>query len=65
VIYSGTESIDMLTAVTGDIYSPRFPCSPTLYIIARAVERQRAKYTENSGFASPTLGQPISTYYSP
>ena len=43
--------------------SPRFLCRPTtLYIIARAVERQSAVYTENSGFASPTLGQHISTF---
>jgi hypothetical protein len=42
-----------------------FLCRPTtLYIIARAVERKSAKYTENSGFASPTLGQHISRYYS-
>ena len=42
---------------------PRFLCRPTtLYIIARAVERQSATYTENSGFASPTLGQHISTF---
>ena len=34
----------------------------TLYIIARAVERQSAIYTENSGFASPTLGQHISMF---
>jgi hypothetical protein len=43
--------------------SPRFLCRPTtLYIFARAVERQSAIYTENSGFASPTLGQHISTF---
>ena len=43
--------------------SPRFLCrSTTFYIIARAVERQSAIYTENSGFASPTLGQHISTF---
>ena len=43
--------------------SPRFLCRPTtLYIIARAVERQSAIYTEISGFASPTLGQHISTF---
>jgi hypothetical protein len=43
--------------------SPRFLCRPTtLYIIARAVERQSAIYTEKSGFASPTLGQHISTF---
>ena len=43
--------------------SLRFLCRPTtLYIIARAVERQSAIYTENSGFASPTLGQHISTF---
>ena len=30
-------------------FSPRFLCRPTtLYIIARAVERQSAIYTENS-----------------
>ena len=59
-----------LTEVKQDQYfsrmatnSPRFLCSPTtLYIIARAVERQSAIYTENSGFASPTLGQHISTF---
>ena len=45
------------------VASPRFLCRPTtLYIIARAVERQSAIYTENSGFASPTLGQHISTF---
>jgi hypothetical protein len=37
-------------------------CPTTLYIFARAVERQSAIYTENSGFASPTLGQHISTF---
>jgi hypothetical protein len=44
--------------------SPRFLCRrpTTLYIIARAVERQSAIYTENSGFSSPTLGQHISTF---
>ena len=43
--------------------SLRFLCRPTtLYIIARAVERQSTIYTENSGFASPTLGQHISTF---
>ena len=43
--------------------SPRFLCRPTaLYIFARAVGRQRAMHTENSGFASPTLGQHISTF---
>ena len=43
--------------------SPRFLCRPTtLYIIARAVERQSAIYTENSGFACPALGQHISTF---
>ena len=49
---------------TGEcMLSPRFLCRPTtLYIIARAVERQSAIYTENSGFASPTLGQHISTF---
>jgi hypothetical protein len=45
------------------IDSPRFLCRPTtLYIFARAVERQSAIYTENSGFASPTLGRHISTF---
>ena len=43
--------------------SPRFLCRPTtLYIFARAAERQSAIYTENSGFASPSLGQHISTF---
>ena len=43
--------------------SPRFLCRPTtLYIIARAVERQSAIYTENSWFASPALGRHISTF---
>jgi hypothetical protein len=32
------------------------------YGVAVAVERQRAMHTENSGFASPTLGQHISTF---
>jgi hypothetical protein len=45
------------------LLSLRFLCRPTtLYIIARAVEHQSAIYTENSGFASPTLGQHISTF---
>jgi hypothetical protein len=36
--------------------SPRFLCRPTtLYIIARAVERQSAIYTENSWFAYSNL----------
>jgi hypothetical protein len=44
-------------------FSPRFLCRPTtLYIIARAVERQSAIYTENSWFASPALGRHISTF---
>jgi hypothetical protein len=44
--------------------SPRFLCRPTaLYIFARAVGRQRAMHTENSGFASPTLGRHISTRF--
>ena len=50
---------------TNDSYfsSPRFLCHPTaLYIFARAVGRQRAMNTENSGFASSTLGQHISTF---
>jgi len=43
--------------------SPRFLCRPTtLYIIARAVGRQNAIYTENSWFASPALGRHISTF---
>jgi hypothetical protein len=33
-----------------------------LYGLAVAVGRQRAMHTENSGFASPTLGQHISTF---
>ena len=43
--------------------SPRFLCRSTaLYIFARAVGRQRAIHTENSGFASSTLGHHISTF---
>ena len=43
--------------------SPRFLCRPTVfYIFARAVGRQRAMHTENSWFASPTLGRHISTF---
>jgi hypothetical protein len=30
--------------------------------VAVAVQRQRVIHTENSGFASPTLGQHISTF---
>jgi hypothetical protein len=33
-----------------------------IYKIAVAVQRQRAIHMENSGFASPTLGQHISTF---
>jgi hypothetical protein len=45
------------------VSSPRFLCRPTtLYIFARAVGRQSAIHTENCGFASPTLGQHISTF---
>ena len=44
--------------------SPRFLCRPTtLYIITRAIERQRAIYTENSWFASPALERHISTFH--
>ena len=41
----------------------RDSCRPTtLYIFARAVERQSAIYTEHSWFASPALGRHISTF---
>ena len=41
----------------------RDSCRPmTLYIFARAVERQSAIYTENSWCASPALGRHISTF---
>jgi hypothetical protein len=33
-----------------------------IYKVAVAVQRQRVIHTENSGFASPTLGQHISTF---
>jgi hypothetical protein len=33
-----------------------------IYTVAVAVHRQRVIHTENSGFASPTLGQHISTF---
>jgi hypothetical protein len=36
--------------------SPRFPYRPPAFFFARAMERQRALHTENSRFASPTLG---------
>ena len=43
--------------------SPRFLCRPTaLFFFARAVGRQRAMHTENSGFASPTPGRHIFTF---
>ena len=42
--------------------SPRFLCRPTApHTLARAVERQRATHTENSGSASPTPGRHTST----
>ena len=42
--------------------SPRFLCRPTaLYILLEPWD-VRAIHTENSGFASPTLGQHISTF---
>ena len=48
---------------SSDRDSPRFLCRPTaLYIFARAVGCQRAIHMENNGFASPTLGQHISTF---
>ena len=43
--------------------SPRFLCLLTALInLLVAVQRQSVLYTENSGFASPTLGQHISTF---
>ena len=43
--------------------SPRFLCRLTALIkLLVAVQRQSVLYTENSGFASPTLGQHISTF---
>jgi hypothetical protein len=36
--------------------------SDGFFRLAGAVERQRALHTENSGFASPTLGRHISTF---
>jgi hypothetical protein len=43
--------------------STRFLCRPTgFFRLAVAVGRQRALHTENSGFASPTLGRHISTF---
>ena len=45
------------------IISPRFLCRLTALIkLLVAVQRQSVLYTENSGFASPTLGQHISTF---
>ena len=44
-------------------HSPRFLCRLTALIkLLVAVQRQSVLYTENSGFASPTLGQHISTF---
>ena len=52
-----------VTRPTYPNFSPRFLCRPTtLYIFARAVERQSAIYTEHSWFASPALGRHISTF---
>jgi hypothetical protein len=44
--------------------SPRFLCCPTVFFfrLARAVGRQRALYTENSGFVHATLPWHISTF---
>ena len=43
--------------------SPRFLCRLTALIkLLVAVQRQSVLYTENSGFASQTLGQHISTF---
>jgi hypothetical protein len=43
--------------------SPRFLCRLTALIkLLVAVQRQSMLYTENSGFASPTLDQHISTF---
>jgi hypothetical protein len=43
--------------------SPRFLCRLTAFMdFSVAVGRQSAMHTENSGFASPTLGQHISTF---
>jgi hypothetical protein len=42
--------------------SPRFLSFNGIYKVAVAVQRQRVIHTENSGFASPTLGQHISTF---
>ena len=45
------------------LFSPRFLCRLTALIkLLVAVQRQSVLYTENSGFASPTLGQHISTF---
>jgi hypothetical protein len=40
----------------------KFWSSIYLYKVAVAVQRQSVIHTENSGFASPTLGQHISTF---
>jgi hypothetical protein len=54
----------ILKAVSYLQHSPRFLFRPTafFFFFAKAVGCQRALHTENSGFASPTLGQHISTY---
>ena len=44
------------------MHSPRFLSFNGFYGVAVAVERQRAIYTDYSGFASPALGRHISTF---
>jgi hypothetical protein len=53
-----------LNYITGiPVFSPRFLCRLTALIkLLVAVQRQSVLYTENSGFASPTLGQHISMF---
>ena len=59
----GFVTIFCYSSTDNSITSPRFLCRPTtLYIFARAVERQSAIYTEHSWFASPALGWHISTF---
>jgi hypothetical protein len=64
MLYRITDTLLIVAILYNMVTSPRFLCRPTtLYIIARAVERQSAIYTENSWFASPVLGRNIFLFY--
>jgi hypothetical protein len=55
--------LHLITCTQSTSNTEHFPLSFNgFYGVAVAVQRQRAMYTENSGFASPTLCQHISTF---